>query len=208
MICEILNPDGSMARLGDLMEYGRNHGIKIGTIADLIRWRLNHEPTVVRTSSHRIDTVHGPMQAYVYEDRIARSTHLALAMGEIRRDQPSLVRVHVHSGAFDSMAEALQMRENDAIRALSAIAANGSGILVLLDYPTDGAYVARKMAAVEQVHRRESEREEVGDLRMVGAGSQILSDLGAGKVRVLGTPRRTHALSGFDIEIVDYVAEY
>lgn len=204
VICEILNPDGTMARLGDLVDYGRRHGLKIGAIADLIRWRLAHEPTVARVSSHDLVTARGQFRAYVYEDRIARSTHLALAMGDILHDEPVLVRVHVHSGVFDTMMDTICGGEGDAGRALNAIQAHGSGILVLLDYPTTGDYVSRKIADL----RRAEESEEAGDLRMIGAGSQILSDLGAGKVRVLGTPRRAHGLSGFDIEVVEYVTDY
>ncbi|KAA3621120.1 MAG: 3,4-dihydroxy-2-butanone-4-phosphate synthase [Proteobacteria bacterium] len=207
VICEILNPDGSMARLGDLESYGRNHGIRIGTIADLIRWRLNHEPTVSRVSSHDVVTSRGQFRAYVYEDRIANSTHVALAIGDILRDEPTLVRVHVHSGVFDTMMGVVNDLEDDANKALKMILDNGSGILVLLDYPTSGAYVSRKIDDMKRTGGA-GEKEEIGDLRMVGAGSQILSDLGASKVRVLGTPRRTHALSGFDIEVVGYVPDY
>ena len=208
VICEILNADGSMARLGDLVEYGATHGIRIGTIADLIRWRLTHEPTVVRVSSHDLATPRGQFRAYVYEDRIARSTHLALATGDILRDEPILARVHVHSGVFDTMMNAVSGHESDPGRALKAIADNGSGVLVLLDYPTTGDYVSRRIADMNKTESRPTESDEISDLRMVGAGSQILSDLGVGKVRVLGTPRRTHGLSGFDLEVVDYVTDY
>lgn len=206
VICEILNPDGSMARLGDLAAYGKQHGLKIGAIADLIRWRVTHEPTVKRISSHDLVTPRGQFRSYVYEDRIAQSTHLALAIGDIVRDAATLVRVHVHSGVFDTMMDTVANRESDAARALDAIIAHGSGILVLLDYPTTGDYVARRIAELKQSAKDESE--EVGDLRMIGAGSQILADLGVSKVRVLGTPRRTHALSGFDLEVIDYVTDY
>ncbi|GJL83091.1 MAG: 3,4-dihydroxy-2-butanone 4-phosphate synthase [marine bacterium B5-7] len=208
VICEILNPDGSMARLADLITYGQTHGIKIGTIADLIRWRLTHEPTVTRVSSHDVTTSRGQFRAYVYEDSVANSTHLALATGDIVRDEPTLVRVHVHSGVFDTMMNTIEDGDNDAGRALNAIMENGSGILVLLDYPTNGSYVSRKIADLKSNSSGDAEIDAVSDLRMVGAGSQILGDLNAGKVRVLGTPRRTHALSGFNIEIVDYVVDY
>jgi 3,4-dihydroxy 2-butanone 4-phosphate synthase/GTP cyclohydrolase II len=208
VICEILNPDGSMARLADLVDYGGAHGLKIGSIADLIRWRLNHEPTVIRVSSHDMPTSLGQFRAYVYEDRIARSTHLALVLGDIVPDQPTLVRVHVHTGVFDTMMNTVAERSGDAERALRAILGHGTGILVLLDYPTTGDYVSRKIAELGTSDAAGLEKEEVGDLRMVGAGSQILSDLGAGKVRVLGTPRRTHGLSGYDLEVVEYLPDY
>ncbi len=208
VICEILKADGSMARLADLLEYGEAHGIRIGTIADLIRWRLTHEPTVVRVSSHDLVTSRGQFRAYVYEDRIARSTHLALAMGDILRDEPVLVRVHVHSGVFDTMMDTVSGRDSDAGRALKAILEKGSGVLVLLDYPTTGDYVSRRIAELKKSDSQPADNDEIGDLRMIGAGSQILSDLGVGKVRVLGTPRRTHGLSGFDLEVVDYIPDY
>ncbi len=208
VICEILNSDGSMARLSDLLDYGRTHDLKIGTIADLIRWRLNHEPTVVRISEQELNTDSGTLQVFVYQDQIANSTHLALKLGNVDHETPTLVRVHVHSGVFDSMLDTINLKTSSSSSALKAIEQHGSGILVLLDYPSDGRYVSRKIANLQESTTHSQDKEEVADLRMVGAGSQILSDLGVGKVRVLGSPRKTHALSGFDLEVVDYIPEY
>ena len=207
VLCEILNPDGSMARLKDLTEFGARHGLKIGAIAELIRWRLRHEPTVQRVSEHRIRYGSRTVQAVVYLDRITDSTHLGLKFGAVRADRPVLTRVHVHSGVFDTLTDALSRQPSDTVRAIAAMQEHG-GILVLLDYPTDGRYVSRKLAALGDFPSPEAETETASDLRMVGAGSQILRDLGAGKVRVLGTPRRIHGLSGFGLEVVEYVADY
>ena len=208
VICEILNPDGSMARLSDLVDYGREHGIKIGTIADLIRWRRNHEPTVNRISEHQIVKEGETIQVCVYQDQIAETTHLALKFGEVSGDEPVLTRVQVHSGVVDTLLDTMAEKSSDATRAMGAILKHGSGIIVLLDYPTDGRYVSNRLLALEGEAGPAEETPAMSDLRMVGAGSQILSDLGAHKVRVLGTPRRTHGLSGFDLEVVEYIADY
>ena len=208
VICEILNQDGTMARLSDLEHYGQQHGIKIGTIADLIRWRRNHEPTVVRISEHLLKHKGIDVKVCVYQDNIANSTHLALTLGDVGEDDVVLTRVQVHSGVLDTMLETLGDNSSDASRAMQALIANGSGILVLLDYPTTSRFVSNTLAAIENSSVEEQETEEMSDLRMVGAGSQILADLGAHKVSVLGTPRKTHGLSGFDIEVVNYISDY
>lgn len=203
VICEILNEDGSMARLSDLKSYATQHALKIGTIADLIRWRLKHEATVVRSSSHEIVTSFGKLNAHVYEDKVANSTHLALTLGDIRRDSLTLTRVQVHSGVYDTFLGLLDDSESTLQSAMQAISDNENGVLVLLEYPTDGEFVGRKISDLVQSHQSDEDKEG-NDLRMVGAGSQILADLGVGKMEVLGTPKRTHALSGFDLQVIGY----
>ena len=199
VICEILNPDGSMARLPDLLEFGQVHGLKIGTIADLIRYRMRTEPTVWRVSENLINTRHGDFRAVIYEDGELKQVHMALIHGSIKSDEPTVVRVNAHRGAFDMLAQARDSQRWSVDAALARISKESAGVLVLLEYSEDAAQLDRRLRG--EVDSDGKERE----LRMLGAGSQILADLGVGKVRVLGTPLRTHALSGFGLEVVEYI---
>ena len=199
VICEILNPDGTMARLPDLLEFSRAHGLKLGTIADLIRYRMRTEPTVWRISENIVSTRHGDFRAVIYEDGELRQVHMALVHGTIEPQTPAVVRVHTHRGAFDMLAEAREAQSWSVDSALERIAETPCGVLVLLTYSEDAAQLDRRVRGESVTDGKERE------LRMLGAGSQILSDLGAGKVRVLGTPLRTHALSGFGLEVLEYL---
>jgi 3,4-dihydroxy 2-butanone 4-phosphate synthase/GTP cyclohydrolase II len=198
-ICEILNPDGTMARLEDLFGFGQRHGIRIGTIAELIRYRLRVEPTVWRVSESRVKTKYGDFRAVIYEDAELHQVHLALIVGTLVPGQSTLVRVHSHRGVYDTLAAARGTQRWSVDAALSRITKEGCGVVVLLEYSDDATSLDRRLRGDM------TENVENGDLRMIGAGSQILSDLNVGKVRVLGTPKRTHALSGFGLEVVDYI---
>jgi 3,4-dihydroxy 2-butanone 4-phosphate synthase/GTP cyclohydrolase II len=201
VICEILNPDGSMARLPELIRFGQKHDLKIGTIADLIRYRLGNEPTVWRVSENVVNTRHGDFRAVIYEDGELKQVHLALVRGAIDARTPTPVRVHAHRGAYDMLAEARAVQRWSVDKALAYIATQKFGIVVLLEYSEDASQLGRRLRG------ESSDDGGIRDLRMLGAGSQILADLGAGKVQVLGTPLRTHALSGFGLEAVEYIAE-
>lgn len=199
VICEILNPDGSMARLPDLLEFGQVHGLKIGTIADLIRYRMRTEPTVWRVSENLINTRHGNFRAVIYEDGELKQVHMALIHGLIKSHEPTVVRVNAHRGAFDMLAQARDSQRWSVDAALARISKESAGVLVLLEYSEDATQLDRRLRGEPDSDGKERE------LRMLGAGSQILADLGVGKVRVLGTPLRTHALSGFGLEVVEYI---
>ena len=200
VICEILNADGTMARLPDLLEFSAEYGLKLGTIADLIRYRMQAEPTVWRISEHVLKTRHGDFRAVIYEDGELKQVHMALVHGSIQRHVPTLVRVQTHRGVSDMLSESLDTYSWSVDSALARIAGEDSGILVLLTYSENAAQLDCRLRGevTDDGHQRE--------LRMLGAGSQILSDLGAGKVRVLGTPLKTHALSGFDLEVLEYLS--
>ena len=199
VICEILNPDGSMARLEDLIKFGVQHKIRIGTIADLIRYRLKVKPTVVRATESSLKTRHGTFRVFIYEDAELQKVHMALMIGEPYPDTPTLVRVHSHRGVYDTLIEARGIKSWSVDAALARIASEGCGVVVLLEYSDDKNAVQRRVSGeIEGT-------DESGELRMIGAGSQILSDLRVGIVRVLGTPKKTHALSGFGIKVVEYI---
>jgi len=207
VICEILNPDGSMARLPDLIAFGREHGIRIGAIADLIRYRLDNEPTVLRVAAGELQLQAGRFAAYVYRDGVEGGVHLALAHGDIRADKPTPVRVHVQRGLLDAALESAAAPSWPLPEVLEAIAAQACGVLVLLSYHESAERLAARVTVKSVATDATVTDPDDGNLRMLGAGGQILADLGVGKVIALGREKRAHGLSGFGLEIVSYVAD-
>ncbi len=209
VICEILKPDGTMARLPDLVEFARAHDIRISSVADLIRYRVEHEPTVTRVGQSELDTVAGRFTAVVYHDMIEDEAHLALVKGPIDADVPTMVRVHVESGLYAALRELQGAATWSIGEALERIQKAGSGVLVILRYnePSEAIIKSVRRANVEGRAFEFPWREAGDDLRMLGLGGQILADLGVRRMRVMGSPKRVHALSGFNLEIVDYVTE-
>ncbi|MBS0229086.1 MAG: 3,4-dihydroxy-2-butanone-4-phosphate synthase [Proteobacteria bacterium] len=204
VLVEILNADGSMARRPELEVFAREHGLKIGSIEDLIRHRLDTEHTIERIDTRAIATDHGEFTLHTYRDRLSHGLHFALARGEFTDAEPVLVRVQPQNPLVD----ALHWRRDDfgplTGEVLAMIAANGRGVLVLLgDAPDVEATLARIR---EQPVPVASKAGTLAQWRRNGAGSQILADLGARRLRVLGTPRRQVGLAGFGLEVVDYAA--
>lgn len=207
VMCEILKPDGTMARMPDLLDFSEEHQLKISSVAELIRYRLAHEPTVTRVAEGRMMTKMGPFRIYAYRDIIESSTHLALVKGQIRRDQPVLVRVHAQSGLYDIFRELQDASSWTIESALKRINEADNGVFVILRYQDSGEDIIKsiKHANADDRSVEFPWREDGQDLRMLGVGGQILNDLGVGKMRVIGSPRRAHALSGFGLEIVEHV---
>lgn len=205
VLCEILNLDGTMARLDDLAEFCGQHQIKIGTIADLIRYRLANEPTVHRASETIVQTDYGKMRAIAYVDEVRGDTHLALVQGNIDASVPSLLRVHVFTGLYE-VIDAVSPEHPWSIRsALQRISAEGSpGAVVILNYRQGSRELVDLIQGSGAVS---AETHSSSDMRIVGIGSQIAADIGFGKLRVLGTPLKMHGLSGFGLEVVEYVTQ-
>ena len=202
VLVEILNPDGSMARRPELETFAAGHGLKIGSIEQLIRHRLATEHTVERVDSRAIDTVHGRFQLYTYRDRISHALHFALLRGEADPATPTLVRVH----SQNLLSDVLLWRRADFGPAvgdvLARIAQAGRGALVLLGEQQDAAAVLARIRAHPEAASNEGPAVE---WRRTGAGSQILADIGLRRLRVLGTPRKQVGLAGFGLEVVEYV---
>ena len=205
-IVEILNPDGTMARRPDLEKFARKHSIRIGTIADLIRYRLEKERNVERILEKPIETDFGRFTMICYDDHINRSVHLALVKGDLAAVDAPLVRVHLQ----DTLGDVVGVRSASLgwplKSAVERIAREDAGVVVLLrDQETSRDF----MEAVEDLgeHRDELESRRSGDsvLRTYGVGAQILRDLGLSKIRVLSAPKQMYAISGFDLEITEYV---
>ncbi|WP_147653469.1 3,4-dihydroxy-2-butanone-4-phosphate synthase [Vulcaniibacterium gelatinicum] len=201
VLVEILNPDGTMARRPELEAFAREHGLKIGSIEDLIRHRLATEHTVERVDEREIATEHGPFRLHTYRDRLSRALHFALVRGTPDPQAPALVRVHVHN----PLADALHWRRPDFGPAvgdvLAMLARAGNGALVLLGEAQDPEALLARIR--EQPDPRP--RGALAEWRRTGAGAQILADLGYGRLRVLGAPRRQVGLAGFGLEVVEYV---
>jgi 3,4-dihydroxy 2-butanone 4-phosphate synthase/GTP cyclohydrolase II len=206
VIVEILNEDGTMARRQDLEKFAREHGLRIGTIADLIRYRLQNEHTIERVAETRIHNEFGDFRLVTYQDSIDNTVHLALVRGEISASQPTLVRVHLRNTLADVLAVEHPSFGRPIRSAMQRIAEEGSGIVVLLRKPESPKDLVKQIVALEQAP---AEEEHQGDeqqvLRTYGIGAQILSDLGVRKMRVLSAPKRMQAISGFGLEVVDYV---
>ncbi len=202
VLVEILNADGSMARRPELEAFARAHGLKMGSIEDLIRYRLETEHTVERVDAREIETAYGPFHLYTYRDRIARDIHFALVRGAPRGDTPTLVRVHVKN----PLSDVLHWQRPDfgvpVTEVLREIAAVGEGVLVVL---SDQASPESLLARLRQHPEPELERGRVAEWRRNGAGAQILADLGLRRLRVIGAPRRQVGLAGYGLEVVEFV---
>ena len=209
VIVEILNEDGSMARKPDLEMFAKQHNIKIGTIADLIHFRIQNENTLERISDCKFPTEFGDFHLYAYQDRNDGNLHLALVMGKVLRDEAVLVRVHARNLLTDLFASTRNDSSFSIRTALQKIAEEGCGILVVIRQEEDNK------SLVELIHNYQMEDNGVVlegkqqlksmDWRTTGTGSQILVDLGVHKLKVLGTQKKYFGLSGFDLEIVDTV---
>ncbi|HZX22395.1 MAG TPA: bifunctional 3,4-dihydroxy-2-butanone-4-phosphate synthase/GTP cyclohydrolase II [Woeseiaceae bacterium] len=206
VIVEILNEDGSMARRPDLEAFANRHGLKIGTIADLIRYRLEKEVSVERISEHAVQTGEGEFRLFCFEDHVNRTVHVALVHGTIRPDSTPLVRVHIQ----DTLGDVVGVRDpafgwplRDAMR---RVAAEESGVIVILRDQEGPRELMEAVAAMERpVEELERRRDGAAVLRTYGVGAQILRDLGVHRMRVLSAPKQMHAISGFGLEVVDYV---
>ena len=206
VICEILQEDGSMARLPELERFAQTHNLKIGTIADLIHYRMQHESSVQRVGESTLTTEFGEFHVVAYHDDIDDKAHLALIKGKIDRERPLLVRVHVHQGLLDLVTNLHRDSAWSLRAALARVAAEGAGVVVVLDQPA----ASRQLGAqVRHLHDAAAALQWAPDggqeLRTFGLGGQILADLGVGKMRVLSHPRKTPAMSGFGLEVVEYV---
>jgi 3,4-dihydroxy 2-butanone 4-phosphate synthase / GTP cyclohydrolase II len=196
VLCELMNDDGTMSRRAEIEAFAKQHNLKIGTIADLIRYRLRNERSVERVSEQDVQTEFGQFRMYTYEDRVHKGTHIALAHGKLDGSEPPLVRVHV----ADTMRDLLGVRGESQAWTLRAamerIAHAGAGVAVILhDAETANEGAARAIGTGGQ------------KLRTFGVGAQILKDLGVCRMKVLSAPKQMHGISAFGLEIDGYVGE-
>jgi len=209
VICEILNPDGSMARLPDLKAFARQHGLKIGTIADLIQYRSEHESMVERLGERMLSTAWGDFRAVAYRDLASGAPHLALVHGVVRPEDETLVRVHIPATVLDMLDNATNSDASghswSVPNALRAIASAPGGVLVMLDC---GGNTHAMFEQFNSWMPRENETsakpaERRFDMSTYGIGAQILRDLNVGKVRLLSKTRMP-SMAGFHLTITGY----
>ena len=200
VICEILKEDGTMARLPDLLEFAKEHQLKIGAIADLIHYRAANERLVEREGEREIATPFGNFRLVVFRDKISRATHLSLSRGDIRADAETLVRVHEPISLVDALDMTGAGHAYSVHGALKILAQEKTaGVVVLLHRPESADdLAARALPADTAPPARKF------DLRNYGTGAQILRDLGVGKMKLLATPRKMPAMDGFGLEVTGY----
>ena len=213
VICEIMNDDGTMARVPDLVKFCAEHGLLMVTVADLIRYRLQHERSIQRVGEGVLPTAYGDFRMIAYENEIDHGeSHVALLMGDVTTAETLLVRVHTHSLAEDVFGLASADHRGLIDESLRMIAAEGRGAFVYLHNGTRGFGIDRTVEPHRILFQREQRTREGEDrstrtLRLVGLGGQILSDLGIRRIRLLtNTPTHVPALQGFGIEIVEQVS--
>lgn len=206
VIVEIMNEDGTMARRPDLEAFAEQHNLKIGTIADLIHYRTLNECTVECVERYDLETRYGVFRLHTYKDTIRQETHLALSMGEIESEDPLLVRVHI----MDTLRDLLgALRPGSGSwplqQALEVVAQEGKGVVVLLNNGLDSVDLEDRIHEFFGTRKRPSSASAPGVYLTIGTGSQILRDLGVRKMRLLSAPIKFTAISGFDLEVVEYV---
>jgi 3,4-dihydroxy 2-butanone 4-phosphate synthase / GTP cyclohydrolase II len=208
VIVEILNEDGTMARRPDLETFAREHGLKIGTIADLIRYRLDNEHSIERIAETKIRTEFGEFQLFTYQDAVDSTVHLALVKGSIDPSTPTLVRVHLRNTLADMLGAESDQFGWPLRRAMKRVADEGSGVIVVLRKSEASRDLVQQIISLNrpQTVGADEHPSDPKVLRTYGVGAQILVDLGVRRMRVLSNPKRLHGISGFGLEVVEYVA--
>ena len=203
VICEIMKDDGTMARLPDLQLFAAEHGLKIGTIADLIEYRSRNESLVERVGSRTIQTAHGEFTAHAFRDKPSQSVHLALVKGEWGPHAEVPVRVHEPLSVLDALELHRSMHSWSLDTSLQYIHVQNQGVAVLLNC---GESAAQLLAQFEG-SARPAQAPERGrmDLRTYGIGAQILRQCGVHKMKLMGNPRRMPSMTGYGLEITGYI---
>jgi 3,4-dihydroxy 2-butanone 4-phosphate synthase/GTP cyclohydrolase II len=217
VICEILKEDGTMARMPDLLEFAKEHDLRIGTIEDLIRYRRQYDSLIRREGKTQFDSRYGRFQAFVYRDNLEGNEHLALVKGNIDAETVPLIRVQVHYGLYDLLSDLQEESSWTINKSMARMADEENAVLVILNSSAgaSGLLESLKDNLLENLEKGEqgaADREQPGadpeTLRTFGIGSQILSDIGVTKMRVLsGSPLIMHSLAGFDLEVVEFITQ-
>ena len=205
VICEIMNDDGTMARLPDLQMFAAEHGLKIGTIADLIAYRSRVESLIQSVGRREIHTAAGEFVAHAFKDSTGGGIHLALVKGDWQPDEVVPARVHEPLSVLDALETGRTMHSWSLDAALAHIAAEGKGVLVLLNCGETG----EQLLAQFEGTARAAQAPERGrmDLRTYGIGAQILRHCGVHKMRLMGSPRRMPSMAGYGLEITGYISK-
>jgi len=212
VICEIMNPDGTMARLPELQEFARVHDLKIISVADLIRYRMRKEVLVRRAAETDLPTVYGRFRAVAFENVVNNEVHLAMVMGDVRTDEPVLVRVHTENVTGDVFASIVDDTNYQLHTSLEKIAATGRGVVLYLRQREHGLDLIHQLRTYELMQKRGLSLPEAsletgyGADRDYGVGAQILHELGLRRIVLLTNhPPKVAALEGFELEVTGHV---
>ncbi|PHM19327.1 MAG: 3,4-dihydroxy-2-butanone-4-phosphate synthase [Curvibacter sp. PD_MW3] len=205
VICEIMKDDGTMARLPDLQLFAAEHGLKIGTIADLIKYRSHNESLIEKVGTRTLNTAFGEFTAHAFRDKPSQGVHLALVKGQWSPTDTVLARVHEPLSVLDALEVNRTMHSWSLDACLSRINTEGRGVVVLLNCGES----AEQLLAQFEGTARASHGPERGrmDLRTYGVGAQILRDCGVHKMNLMGNPRRLPSMMGYGLEVVGYVTK-
>jgi 3,4-dihydroxy 2-butanone 4-phosphate synthase / GTP cyclohydrolase II len=198
VICEIIKEDGEMARLPDLIPFAKEHGLKIGTIADLIEYRIQTETLVERVAKRKVLTAYGEFDLVTYTDKTTQRTHLALVKGNIQPEKETVVRVHEPLSALDFLEQVSLPNTTSVHDALGKISQAEAGVLVMMHHTETSSTLLARAAAQPEAHHAQ------WDPRSYGIGAQILRDLNVGKMCLIATPRKLPSMTGFGLEVVRY----
>lgn len=207
VIVEIMSEDGTMARRPELEAFAKTHNLKIGTIEDLIRYRIRHERTVRRIMQQPFSTEYGEFQLHTYEDTVNKQFHFALVKGDITSQDSTLVRVHIENTLCDTLLNNSPMCGWPLHDAMQRIVEEGQGVVVILRIGNDVESLRKQLEEMDSRHERRADKDKPVDRRTLGIGGQILADLDVHKMRLLSAPQIFHGLGGFDLEITEYISE-
>ena len=207
VIVEVMNEDGTMAKRPELEIFAQKHGIKIGTIADLIHYRNINDRTIDLVDEQEVETQFGKFKLRTYTDRISDGVHYALSVGEIKEDEPCLVRVQTINTLRDVFGTLRPgFKSSWSIDdTMSRIAKEGQGVMVVVAQDESQQQILNQIKHFPEMPPVQKATSESGVYRVIGTGSQILRDLGVGKMRLLSSPTRFNAISGFDLEVVEFL---
>ena len=198
VICEILNEDGSMARLPELIKFSKEHKIKIGTIADLIEFRSRKEKLIQKISEQLIDTDYGQMQLLLYSDLLSKNSHLALVKGKINVGDEVLVRVHAPLSILDFIDKNTH-HSWPPLKALEEISKSPNGVIIFLNYQESQNKISDILETIN------IPTDNTNDLRNYGIGSQILVDIGVKKMKLLASPRKMPSMIGYGLQVTEFI---
>jgi len=203
VICEIMKDDGTMARLPDLQLFAAEHGLKIGTIADLIEHRSRHDSLIEKIGSRTLNTAFGEFTAHAFKDKTSHGLHLALVKGQWSADDIVAARVHEPLSILDALETGRPMHSWSLDQSLAYLAKEGKGVAVLLNCGESAAQLLEQFEGTA----RASQAPERGrmDLRTYGVGAQILRECGVHKMNLMGNPRRMPSMTGYGLEIIGYI---
>ena len=198
VICEILNEDGSMARLPELIKFSKAHKIKIGTIATLMEFRSRKEKLIQKISEQKIDTDYGQMQLLLYSDLLSKNSHLALVKGKINAEDEVLVRVHAPLSILDFIDKNSQ-HSWPPLKALEEISKSPNGVIIFLNYQESQNKISDILETIN------IPKDNTNDLRNYGIGSQILVDIGVKKMKLLASPRKMPSMIGYGLQVTEFI---